>query len=281
MTAIDLRKEFDSELLTAVAGQAKSIVCWGSAGSGKSVIAVNLAFELANLGESVCLIDADTYHPSVAAMLGITAPSAGITACLRLARQGRLNLDEFARLSQKVDFAGGTVRVLPGLNSPARWAEVDATSLEILLEFLGDRFSFLVWDIASYLQAGFIDAASGKDRNQAAGFLISKAEVTLASFLADPVGVNRFLFDLREVGTSVWPVANRLRTSVIGRNPAGQIRSILERTAGITLKAELWEDEGFDLLLQSTRPLILQGRNSRTQQELKLLAKEIIKLRGR
>jgi hypothetical protein len=49
----------------------------------------------------------------------------------------------------------------------------------------------------------------------------------------------------------------------------------------MTLQAELWEDEGFDLLLQSTRPLILQGKNSRTQQELKRLAREIIKLRGR
>jgi hypothetical protein len=94
-------------------------------------------------------------------------------------------------------------------------------------------------------------------------------------FLSDPVGLNRFLFDLREVGRKVWPVANRLRSSVLGRNPQGQIRSVLSKTANLTLAGEIVEDEGFDNLLQSTKPLLLQNRASKALQGIRKLAQEI------
>jgi len=59
---------------------AMTIACWGSAGSGKSTVGANLAFELAALGLRVVLVDADTYNPSLSALLGITDPGPGLTA---------------------------------------------------------------------------------------------------------------------------------------------------------------------------------------------------------
>lgn len=276
MTAIDIRSDFESLLETSKTFQAKSVVCWGSVGSGKSSIAVNLAFELANLGHKVCLVDADTYHPSIAAMLGLTSPGGALLAALRLARQQRLTQEEFHRLAKKIDFAGGSLWIIPGINSLARWSEVDETSLTALIQLLAKKFDVLIFDVATHSQSGLIDALSGRERNQATNHLLSCADIVLASFLADPVGVNRFLFDLRSVGREVLPIANRVRAGVIGRNPLGQLKSILERTADQKLFSEIWEDEGFDYLLQTTRPLLLQGKSSKAHVGLKNLAKEIV-----
>lgn len=272
MTVLDFRKE---EVLPAISTTAKSILCWGSAGSGKSSLAVNMSFELANNGWRVCLIDADTYHPSVAALLGITQSNGGLAAILRLLRQDRFDDNEYERLIQEVSFSQNKISIVTGIPAQTRWSEIDPPTLNLLIQNLADRFDFLVWDVASYSQTGLICGETGKDRNQATAFLLSQADLVLASFLADPVGLNRFLFDLREVGREVWPVANRLRSSVLGRNPHGQIKSILSKTANLSLAADIAEDEGFDIMLQSTKPLLLQNRASKAQQGVRRLAQEI------
>ncbi len=273
MTSLDIR----NKLATPTATQkTKNIVSWGSVGSGKSSLAVNLSFELAASGWQVCLIDADTYHPSLAALMGVTEAGGGLAGCLRLIRQGRFTDLEFERLGKKIEFSTHSIWLLTGLPSPARWAEVDAPTLQGLISHLSGQFDFLIWDVATHLEAGLISADSGRDRNQATQFLLTSADLVLASFLADPVGINRFLFDLREVGKPVWPIANRVRSSILGRNPQSQLRSILSRAAGLTLAGEIAEDEGFDILLQSTKPLQLQGRSSKAQQGIRKLAQEIV-----
>lgn len=272
MTVLDFRKEL---VLPATSTKAKSILCWGSAGSGKSSLAVNLGFELANNGWRVCLIDADTYHPSVAALLGMTQANGGLAAILRLLRQERFDDNEYERLVQPISFSQTNISVVTGIPAQTRWSEVDPPALNLLIQNFADRFDFLVWDTASYCQTGLLCGESGRDRNQATAFLLSQADLVLATFLADPVGLNRFLFDLREVGREVWPVANRLRSAVLGRNPQGQVRSILSKTANLSLAAEIAEDEGFDIMLQSTKPLLLQNRASKAQQGIRRLAQEI------
>ena len=272
MTVLDFRKEL---VLPATTTKAKSILCWGSAGSGKSSLAVNLAFELANNGWRVCLIDADTYHPSVAALLGMTQANGGLAAILRLLRQERFDDNEYQRLVQIISFSQTNISIVTGIPAQTRWSEVDPPGLNLLIQNFADRFDFLVWDTASHTQTGLLCGESGRDRNQATTYLLSQSDLVLATFLADPVGLNRFLFDLREVGREVWPVANRLRSAVLGRNPQGQVRSILSKTANLSLAGEIAEDEGLDIMLQSTKPLLLQNRASKAQQGIRRLAQEI------
>lgn len=272
MTSLDFRRQLELPVATA---SIKNILCWGSSGSGKTSLAVNLGFELANHGWRVCLIDADTYHPAVAAVLGMTQSNGGLAAVLRMIRQGRFDQVEFERLVEKVSFAQQDISVITGVLSPSRWSEIDPQALLGLVEALSEKFDFLIWDVASYSQTGLLCAESGRERNQATAFLLSQADLVLATFLADPVGLNRFLFDLREVGREVWPVANRLRSSVLGRNPQGQIRGILAKTANLSLAGEIAEDEGFDFMLQSTKPLLLQNRASKALQGIRKLAQEI------
>ena len=113
MTLIDFR--VPQSAVSDVSELGKHIVCWGSSGSGKSSIATNLAFELALSGKKIFLVDADSYHPSIAALLGLVDSGAGIAACLRLCRKGRMTEDDLSRLSQQIEFDDRSIGVVTGI----------------------------------------------------------------------------------------------------------------------------------------------------------------------
>lgn len=253
---------------------AMTIACWGSAGSGKSTVGANLAFELAALGLRVVLVDADTYNPSLSALLGITDPGPGLTACLRLARQGRFDEGQFDRLSHFVQFEKDQLWLIPGLNSLSRWAEVAPGELAALKEVLSVSFEVIVWDVAPYLDADVLGFESGSRRNQAANHLVTDSDLCLALFMADPVGVNRFFFDIRNIGREVWPIANRVRTSVLGRAPRAQLAKTLRDVTQLELVGAIEEDAGFDEMLKTTRPLLLQGKSA-ARREVRRIASMI------
>lgn len=253
---------------------AMTIACWGSAGSGKSTVGANLAFELAALGLRVVLVDADTYNPSLSALLGITDPGPGLTACLRLARQGRFDEGQFDRLSHFVQFEKDQLWLIPGLNSLSRWAEVAPEELTALSEVLSVSFEVIVWDLAPYLDPDVLGFESGSRRNQAANHLVTDSDLCLALFMADPVGVNRFFYDIRNIGREVWPIANRVRTSVLGRAPRAQLAKTLRDVTKLELVGAIEEDAGFDEMLKSTRPLLLQGKSA-ARREVRRIASMI------
>ena len=126
MTIFQVPTEPEIALAESSVSQCKVISVWGSSGSGKSTISLNLAFELASLGHTVLLVDGDSYSPSLSAALGVLKPSGGVLAALRLARQGRLDSGELKRLSEELNFGTRSHRFLAGVVSPLRWAEFDA-----------------------------------------------------------------------------------------------------------------------------------------------------------
>lgn len=254
----------------------KVIASWGSVGGGKTSIAINLAFELASLGRSVLLVDLDSHRPAIAAQLALTAAGPGITAALRLARAGRLDLAELNRLSQEISFGPHSIRVLTGINAPSRWPELDGDAIQELLSLVRNEFEFVVIDLASELESGLFTQTSSVERNFASSHVISKSDLVLGIFAADPVGVNRFLWDLREVDFEFWPIANRVRSSVLGRNPERQLKDTLFQTARIAVRAVIAEDgSALDMAQQRGQPLLLAAKSSRARDGMRAVALEI------
>ncbi|BCW49074.1 hypothetical protein StoSoilB13_14160 [Arthrobacter sp. StoSoilB13] len=69
---------------TEAAGSGRVIAVWGPTGApGRTLVAVNMAAELAAEGKSVILVDADSYGASVSAMLGLLEESAGLAQGLQ------------------------------------------------------------------------------------------------------------------------------------------------------------------------------------------------------
>jgi MinD-like ATPase involved in chromosome partitioning or flagellar assembly len=255
---------------------AKTVCVWGPAGSGKSTVALNLATELALIDKRVLLIDADSVAPALGLMLGITENPPGLTAALRLVRADRLDQEQWLRVSERIEFERTSFDFLAGLSSPRRWPELRANELVDLLAWVSKQYDYVVFDCASGLEAQLIDAEKLQPRNEISRHLVAKADITLAVCAADVIGVNRFLWQLRQLNPqSFTTVANRVRSAALGSNPNRQLADTLHHFAKITPHAYLPDDSSCDAALLAAKPLALQAKNSKLREALRLLALDL------
>lgn len=274
MTIFQVPVESETKSTQVDVSESKVISVWGSSGSGKSTLSLNLAFELASLGHRALLVDADSYSPSLSPALGVIKPSGGILAALRLARQGRLDSVELSRLSEELSFGTQTLQFLAGVISPLRWAEFEA--IEELLRVARDAFDFVVLDLSSPLEPGIYGPESATPRNQSTVGAIAHSDVALGVFSADPVGVNRFLWDIRQASFDYWAIANRVRQSSLGRNPERQLKDAIYSLAKRELSYVLPDDPAsIDLALLKGQPLITVAKNSKLREAIRRLAIDV------
>ena len=110
------------------------IVVWGPHGApGRTTVALGLADALAGMQRRVCLIDADTYAPSIGIALGVQAP--GILAACRSV-DGRDETDIAAFCAQ----VSPSLSVLTGIGSTEQWPELRSANLESLWESVRANF---------------------------------------------------------------------------------------------------------------------------------------------
>ncbi|MGC5650818.1 UNVERIFIED_CONTAM: P-loop NTPase [Kocuria sp. CPCC 205316] len=218
-------------------GSGRIVAVWGPTGApGRTTVAVNLAAELALLGQDTALVDADTYGPSVAAALGMLDEAAGLAQACRLADQGRLNGAALRRTAADVAVAGRTVRVLTGLTRQDRWPELRSSAVAAVLERSVQEFGTTVVDCGFALEADeelTVDTMAPR-RHAAALTVLERADVVVAVGAADTIGVPRLVKGLPEVaaaapGARLVVAVNKLRRSAAGRSPELGIREAWAR----------------------------------------------------
>ncbi|MBE7700721.1 hypothetical protein H9623_10455 [Oerskovia sp. Sa1BUA8] len=253
----------------------KVLAVWGPTGApGRTTLAVNLAAELAGVGDGrgrrgarrrrhgrsspsgrssastdeVLLVDADTYAGSVAQHLGLLDESPGLAAATRSAGQGALDLAGLARLAPVV---APRLRVLTGISRAARWPELPATSLDAVWEVGRALADWTVIDCGFGLEQDELLSYDTRapQRNGATLSALAAADVVLVVGGADPVGIQRLvrgLGDLADAGATTGAsrlvVANRVRSSAAGPRPEAAVRDALGRYGGVTDVHVLPED---------------------------------------
>lgn len=213
------------------------VAVWGpTGGPGRTTLAVNLAAEIASRSREVLLVDADTYGGSVAQALGLLDEAPGIAAACRAADHGTLDLPALARLAPVV-MPG--LRVLTGLPKAERWPELRAAALERVLELGRGLAQVIVVDCGFCIENDeelSYDTAAPR-RNEATLTALAEADTVLAVGSADPVGLQRFVRALQELGSvpspPPVPVINRVRSSAVGSRPQERIADSLLRFAGL------------------------------------------------
>lgn len=213
------------------------IAVWGPAGApGRTLVAANISGELAAEGQSVLLVDADSYGASVAALLGLLDEAAGLAQACRLADQGLLDADALLRIATTVPTKAGALRVLTGITRADRWTELRAAALTLVLERAREIADVTVVDTGFCLEAddelGFDSGAPR--RNAATLRSLELADTVFAVGAADSIGVPRLVRGLAELRAAVPQAApqvvlNKVRTSAAGRSPERQLRAAWER----------------------------------------------------
>lgn len=255
-------RAISQDLPSPAAGTVLSV--WGPAGApGRTTVAIALATEIAATGRNVALIDADTHAASIAPVLGMLDEAPGFAAACRLAGQDGLSLAELDRIRQPYSVHGGTVNVLTGIPRASRWPEISAERVSRTIAVCRDWAEYVVIDTGFSLEN---DEEISSDlfaprRNAATLAALQAADRVIAVGAADPVGLARFLRaypDLVELcgDVPITTVVNKVRASVVGLNPNGQVRATLQRFGGV------WDpvlvpadDRGTDAALLAGRAL--------------------------
>jgi len=265
----------------AAVERGRVIAVWGPAGSpGRTSLAVALAGELAALGASVALADADTHGAAVAPYLGLLDEAPGFAAACRLAGTGSLTSAELDRVAST---HRGGFRVLTGIGRPARWPELTAERIGGVLDAVRGWADVTIVDVAASLEQDeeLVSDVAAPRRNAATLEVLRRADRVVAVGAADPVGLARFLRGHAEVLEHTAPervtvVINKVRSGAIGLDPAGQVRSTLERFGGVTPTHLVpWDPPGFDAALLSGRSLVEAAPRSPARAVIRKLAADL------
>ena len=256
------------------------VAVWGPTGApGRTTLAVNLAAETARATGSVLLVDADTYGGAVAQALGLVDEAPGIAAVARAALQGGGIGDAIRR--HAVEVAPG-LRVLSGLSRPARWRELSAAALEPTWATLRAEAALTIIDCGFGVEAdGGVGVGAG--RNDAALSALGAADLIVVVGASDPLGIQRLvqalsdLGDLTDVKAPRLVVANRVRSSVSGARPANAVADVLARFAAVP---EVWivpdDPKACDAATLAGRALAERSPHSPARRAIEAIAKRVL-----
>lgn len=229
----------DSATSTDPLAPGRLVTVWGPTGApGRTSVAIALADESARAGVPALLVDADTHGGAVAAHLGLLDDVSGIVVACRQADAGTLDTTTLAGAARTID---GRLRVLTGITSARRWAELRPTALSRLWEACRATPGVTVVDAGFGLECDeeLLHDTRSPRRHAATLTALAAADAVVAVGSADPVGIDRLLVGLEDLervvpDTPVHVVITRVRRSVLGGDPEGQVREALRRHAGIT-----------------------------------------------
>jgi Mrp family chromosome partitioning ATPase len=259
-------------------GEASVIAVWGPTGApGRTSTAISIAAELAELGNDVALVDADSYGGGVAPWLGLLDETPGFAAACRLAGNDALTRTEFDRVAQYVPVPRGSLAVLTGIARPSRWPELGSERVERTLAAVAGWFDHVVVDVGFNLEADEEIASDlfAPRRNAATLTVLEHATRLVSVGSADPLGLSR-LMRMNADAAAAAPraraslVINRVRPGVVGTAPEGQIAHALQRFGGLAPAALVPEDRAaYDAAMLRALPLPAAAPRSPAREALR------------
>ena len=251
----------DSAASTNPLAPGRLLTVWGPTGApGRTSVAIALADESARAGVPALLVDADTHGGSVAAHLGLLDDVSGIVVACRQADAGTLDAMTLAGAARTID---GRLRVLTGITSGRRWAELRPAALSRLWDACRATPGVTIVDAGFGLECDeeLLHDTRSPRRHAATLTALVAADAVVAVGSADPVGIDRLLVGLEDLqrvvpDTPVHVVVTRVRRSVLGGDPEGQVREALRRHAGIVDLTCVPDDRAsYDACLREGRTL--------------------------
>lgn len=212
-------------LLIAVAG-------FGGA-CGRTMAVKELGWQLSRSGAKTCMIDADTYGPSLDQELGFEPSQNGLLElCRSIERKNssmQTHFDLLPVVSENLSLVAGLPRI-------SRWTDLRVTTLRELWRKSKEVFDVVVADVGSVLETdhSLMYETSLPRRHAASLTALESAQVTLLCARADSVGMARLvrgylelheLFAKSEVHVLLW--------GVVSESQSKDVRAAVSRHTGI------------------------------------------------
>ncbi len=125
------------------------ISVWGNHGApGRTTVAINTAFCLAQANQPTLLLDLDSIAPSIASSLSIVSEIPGISSTIHDAMYGKLSKSNFDKNIFQVSH---NLHVMTGISNSKRWPELRTTGLIEVLKFASQNYANIVCDLSSVL----------------------------------------------------------------------------------------------------------------------------------
>ena len=247
----------------------KIVTVWGTHGApGRSTIAFNLAALAAQQGQQVCLIDADTYAPSLDALMALEDTGSGLAILCSDADRAQLDEKKAGAIMERVPLKNGTFDFLSGITSSSRWPEVRARAFAEVLEWLKHRYDLVICDVAAPIEVDeelTFDGPAPR-RNAATLTALACSDRVIALGEADVIGLPRLINLAREVQsrpdlfvpeTDVQYWLNRGRREAAGFNPEAKMRDNWARYLSIPLTGVIpYERKVMDRLRRNGEALL-------------------------
>ncbi len=224
------------------------IAVWGPTGApGRTTVALNVAGEIARRGVETLLIDADPYGGVVAQALALVDDVPGLAAAARAADKGTLDVPALARVAPEVS---ARLRVLTGIPKAERWTELRPAPIERVLALARLLAAVVVVDCGFCLEDDeelSYDTVAPR-RNAVTLAVLEEADQVLVVGAADPVGLQRLIRGLQELGSVRCPgrrtvIVNKVRDSAVGGPAADRVRSALTRFSTVGDEVRLVPDD--------------------------------------
>ncbi|MCW2538867.1 MAG: Flp pilus assembly protein ATPase CpaE [Frankiales bacterium] len=258
------------------------IAVWGPTGApGRTTVAVGLAHELVCRCQGVLLVDADVYGGAVSSLLGLLDESPGLAAACRHAHNHQLDVAVLASLAWQLEPG---LRVLTGIARADRWPEIRPAALGETLRLARGLAPITVVDVGFCLETDeelSFDTVAPR-RNGATLAALTEADLIIAVGSADPVGMQRLVRGLGELGdtdieTPVWVVLNRVQPAAAGRSSTAELKAALLRFAERTPAAFLpYDRSSLDAAASAGRSLMASAPSSPLRGALADLAGSIL-----
>lgn len=218
-------------------------------GAGRSVIAANLAFELASTGSRTVLVDLDHEWPSLHRYFNLPKQQASVLAAVRLFGQGKLDANAMEDITVRLLANGVSIDFLSGFRLGEHIKDIAPNALVGFLDFLRNRFDAVVLDCPAGLEAQVLAPMANLIQNN-----IWVTQI-------DPISLGRFVdaHEARElsqqrIDTDVL-VLNRMRASVLGARPEWQVQQVLRDRTHFRRAIVIPDDPIFDQALLKGLPL--------------------------
>lgn len=200
---------------------------------GRTTAVKELGWQLSKMGTKVCMIDADTYGPSLDQELGFEPNQNGLLElCRSIERKNSTIQTHFDLLPQVSE----NLSLVAGLPRASRWTDLRVTTLRDVWQKSREAFDVVVTDVGAVLEVdhSLLHETTMPRRHAASLTALEAASVTLICARADSVGIARLvrgylefheLFADSEVHVLLWGVTSEAHSK--------DIRAAVSRHTGI------------------------------------------------